>query len=186
MRKVVFGINASLDGFFGHEDMNADEDLHQYFTEILKESSQILYGRTTYELMVPFWPDVAKNQSMSKVSNEFATVFSSLEKILFSTTLKNVDDQNTTLASRSLRDEVTHLKKQIGKDICVGSLSIASQLSNLGLIDEYRIVVHPVIVGKGPRLFSNHPLEKSLRLDLISTKTFPSGNVAHHYLTRRN
>jgi dihydrofolate reductase len=185
MRKVIFGINASADGFFGHADMNADEALHEYFMQILQNSSEILYGRTTYELMVPFWPEVAKNESMSQLSNEFAKVFTSLEKILFSQTISKVDDPNTTLATRPLEEEVAHLKKQPGKDICIGSLSLASQLSNFGLIDEYRIVIHPVIVGKGPRLFSNHTLDKTLRLDLVSSKTFPSGNTALHYQTRR-
>ncbi|WP_409037482.1 dihydrofolate reductase family protein [Leptospira levettii] len=90
MRKVVFGINVSSDGFYGHTGMVVDEDLHQYFTEFLKQSDQILYGRITYDLMVPFWPDVAKNKSMSPVSNEFADVFTSLEKILFSHTVTKV------------------------------------------------------------------------------------------------
>lgn len=83
MRKVIFGINASADGFFGHTDMNADEALHEYFMQMLQDSSEILYGRTTYELMVPFWPEIAKNESMSQVSNDFAKVFTSMEKILF-------------------------------------------------------------------------------------------------------
>ncbi|MGV3665546.1 MAG: dihydrofolate reductase family protein [Leptospira bouyouniensis] len=186
MRKVIFGINASADGFFGHTDMNADEALHEYFMQMLQDSSEILYGRTTYELMVPFWPEIAKNESMSQVSNEFAKVFTSMEKILFSNSISNVSDPNTTLATRPLKEEVTYLKKQPGKDICIGSLSLASQLSNYGLIDEYRIVIHPVIVGKGPRLFFNHSLENTIRLELVSTKTFPSGNIALHYRTLRN
>lgn len=186
MRKVIFGINSSADGFFGHADMNADEALHEYFMQLLQNCSEILYGRTTYELMVPFWPEVAKNESMSQLSNEFAKVFTSLEKILFSHSIKNVSDPNTTLATRPLEEEVAYLKKQPGKDICIGSLSLASQLSNFGLIDEYRIVIHPVIVGKGPKLFSNQTLENSLRLELLSTKSFPSGNTALHYRTQRN
>ncbi|MCW7507719.1 dihydrofolate reductase family protein [Leptospira levettii] len=185
MRKVVFGINVSSDGFYGHTGMVVDEDLHQYFTEFLKQSDQILYGRITYDLMVPFWPDVAKNKSMSPVSNEFADVFTSLEKILFSHTVTKVSDPNTTIATRSLEEEVKVLKKQVGRDISIGSLSIASQLSSLGLIDEYRFVIHPVIVGQGPRLFSDHPLKTPVRLDLIDTKMFSSGNIAHHYKTRR-
>ncbi|TGL86216.1 dihydrofolate reductase [Leptospira congkakensis] len=185
MRKVIFAINTSTDGFYGHEGMVADEDIHQYFADILKNADQILYGRTTYQLMVPFWPDVAKDQSMSEVTNEFAEVFTSLEKILFSRTIKQVEDPNTRLAKKSLADEVNDLKQKQGKDICIGSLSLASQLSEAYLIDEYRFVVHPVIAGNGPRLFDTVKLPKTFRLDFLESKTFPSGSIALHYKTQR-
>ncbi|TGL52275.1 dihydrofolate reductase [Leptospira kemamanensis] len=185
MRKVIFGINTSADGFYGHTGMVVDDVLHQYFTDLLKTADQILYGRTTYELMVPFWPEVAKNKSMSKVSNEFAEVFTGMEKILFSRTITKVDDPNTTVANLPLVETVSKLKKQVGRDICIGSLSIAAQLSQVGLIDEYRFVIHPVLVGSGPRLFGEHSLTNSLFLDLLDSKTFPSGTIALHYQTRR-
>ncbi|TGK50743.1 dihydrofolate reductase [Leptospira kanakyensis] len=185
MRKVIFAINTSTDGFYGHEGMVADEDLHQYFTDILKNADQILYGRTTYQLMVPFWPDVAKNKSMSKVSNEFAEVFTSLEKILFSRTVTQVDDPNTRLAKKTLSDEVNELKQKPGKDICIGSLSLASQLSEANLIDEYRFVVHPVIAGNGPRLFDTVRLKETFRLDFLGSKNFSSGSIALHYKRQR-
>ncbi|TGM01700.1 dihydrofolate reductase family protein [Leptospira jelokensis] len=185
MRKVVFGINASADGFYGHTGMVVDDVLHQYFTDLLRTTDQILYGRITYELMVPFWPDVAKNKSMSKVSNEFAEVFTGLEKILFSHSITKVEDPNTTIAKLPLFETVSKLTKQVGKDICIGSLSVAAQLSEVGLIDEYHFVVHPVIVGSGPKLFDNLPLKQSLFLDLIDTQTLPAGQIALHYQTRR-
>lgn len=185
MRKVIFGINTSADGFYGHTGMVVDDVLHQYFTDLLKTADQILYGRTTYELMVPFWPEVAKNKSMSKVSNEFAEVFTGMEKILFSRTITKVDDPNTTVATLPLVETVSKLKKQVGRDICIGSLSIAAQLSQVGLIDEYRFVIHPVLVGSGPRLFGENSLTNSLFLDLLDSKTFPSGTIALHYQTRR-
>lgn len=185
MRKLVFGINTSADGFYGHTGMVADDVLHQYFTDLLKTADQILYGRKTYELMVPFWPDVANNKSMSTVSNEFAEVFTGMEKILFSRTITKVDDPNTTVANLPLVETVSKLKKQVGRDICIGSLSIAAQLSQVGLIDEYRFVIHPVLVGSGPRLFGEHSLTNSLFLDLLDTQTFPSGTIALHYQTRR-
>lgn len=185
MRKVIFGINTSADGFYGHTGMVVDDVLHQYFTDLLKTADQILYGRTTYELMVPFWPEVAKNKSMSKVSNEFAEVFTGMEKILFSRTITKVDDPNTTVATLPLVETVSKLKKQVGRDICIGSLSIAAQLSQVGLIDEYRFVIHPVLVGSGPRLFGEHSLTNSLFLDLLDSKTFPSGTIALLYQTRR-
>lgn len=173
MRKVVFAINASADGFYGHTDMVADNDLHQYFTNILKGADQILYGRTTYQLMVPFWPEVAKNKSMSKISNEFAEIFTSLNKILFTKTLKQVEDPNTRIAKGPLVDEIIVLKEKPGKDICIGSLSLASQLSEAKLIDEYRFVIHPVIVGSGPRLFDTISLPKGIPLDFWDHRRFP-------------
>lgn len=181
MRKVIFAINATTDGFYGHEGMVADDDLHQYFTNILKNADQILYGRTTYQLMVPFWPDVARDQSMSVVSNEFSQVFTSLEKILFSHTVKQVEDPNTRLAKKSLADEVNDLKQKPGKDICIGSLSLASQLSQAQLIDEYRFVIHPVIAGSGPRLFDTISLKKTFPLVFLGSESFPSGSIALHY-----
>ncbi len=181
MRKVVFGINTTINGYCSHTDGIADDDLHNYFTNLLSNASQILYGRVTYELMVPFWPDVARDNSMSEKINEFARIFTSLEKILYSNTWKRVEDTNTRLSNLKLIDEVSALTKQTGKDILVGSLSLASQLSEHHLIDEYHIVVHPVVSGKGPRLFENWKVDESVHLNLLSTKTFQSGTVAHHY-----
>lgn len=181
MRKVVFAINITADGYCSHTDGIADEELHEYFTGVLRNASLILFGRTTYDLMVPYWPDVAKNQSETGSTYEFARVFDSLDKVVFSTTLKHVEGNNTRIVRGNVAEEVLALRQQPGKDICVGSLSIASQLSARGLIDEYHFVVHPVVAGKGPRLFENVKLPHSLRLDLIGSKTFQSGVVAHHY-----
>ncbi|RHX83605.1 dihydrofolate reductase family protein [Leptospira stimsonii] len=185
MRKVVFAFNISTDGYCGHTDMNADEDVHKYFANLMLTAGQILYGRITYQLMIPFWPEIARDQSMSKTTNEFALAFDSVEKILFSRTLKHVEDRNSRLAREDIADEVIALKRQPGKDIFVGSLSIASQLSTLHLIDEYRFVVHPVLVGKGPRLFDAAKLQESIQLDLLGSETFKSGTIALHYKRRQ-
>ncbi len=181
MRKVVFAINITADGFCSHTDGIADAELHDYFTRVLRNASLLLYGRTTYELMVPYWPDVARNQPGPEASNEFARVFDSLDMIVFSTTLQHVEGNNRRIARGNLAEEVVALKQQPGKDICVGSLSIASQLSARGLIDEYRFVVHPVVAGKGPRLFETVTPQETLRLDFIDSETFRSGVVALHY-----
>jgi len=90
MRKVVFAINITADGYCSHTDMIADEGLHEYFTGVLRTTSLLLFGRFTYQLMVPYWPDLAKSQSDTPATNEFARVFDSLDKIVFSTTLKHV------------------------------------------------------------------------------------------------
>ena len=184
MRKVVFAFNFTADGYCDHTDMIADEELHEYFTEVLRNTGVLMYGRVTYQLMVPFWPEVAKSQSMSESSNEFARVFDSLDKVVFSTTLKQAEGANTRLVRGNVAEEVVVLRQQSGKDIGVGSPSIASQLSERGLIDEYRCVVHPVLAGKGPRLFENVKLRDKLLLDLIGSKTFGSGAVALHYKKR--
>ena len=132
MRKVVFAINITTDGFCNHTDGIADDELHEYFTRVLRNASLLLYGRITYQLMVPYWPDVAKNQSEAGATNEFARVFDSLDMVVFSTTLQHVDGNNRRIVRANVAEEVIALKQQPGKDIAVGSLSIASQLSARG------------------------------------------------------
>ena len=181
MRKVVFAINISADGYCGHTDMNPDEESFVFFTTLLRDSGVLLFGRTTYQLMVPYWPDIARHQSATKSINEFARVFDSLDKIVFSTTLEHTDGSRTRIVRANVAEEVLTLKQQPGKDIFVDSLSIASQLSVQGLIDEYHFVVHPVIVGNGPRLFESVESHEKLQLDLVGSDTFRSGLVALHY-----
>jgi dihydrofolate reductase len=181
MRKVVFAINTTADGYCDHRDGIADEELHDFYTELLRHSSLMLLGRITYQLMVPYWPDVAKSKSEAGATKEFARLFDSLDKVVFSTTLEHVEGNNTRIARANVAEEVLTLKQQPGKDISVGSLSIASQLSDRGLIDEYYFVVHPVLAGRGPRLFETVRLQESLRLDFAGSKTLHSGVIALHY-----
>ncbi len=181
MRKVVFAINITTDGFCNHTDGIVDDELHEYFTRLLRNASLLLYGRITYQLMVPYWPEVARNQSGSEATNEFARVFDSLDKVVVSTTLQHVDGNNTRIVRGNVAEEVVALKQQPGKDIFVGGLTIASQLSVRGLIDEYRFVVRPVVAGKGPRLFEAVKPQDSLRLDFMGSETFRSGVVALQY-----
>ena len=178
MRKVVFAINITLDGYCGHESGIADDELHEYFSGLLRDSDIHIFGRDTYHLMYPYWHDVAVNQSETEVINEFARTFDSIPKIVFSTTMKSVEWNNTTLLHSNLREEIIKLKAQPGKNIAIGSLKIASQAAEWDLIDEYHLVFHPVIAGKGPRLFET---DKSFTLKLVGSKTFRSGVVALHY-----
>src|SRR5215813_4735167 len=97
MRKLIFGINMTLDGCVDHTKQMADEETHEYFTNILRAADLLVYGRKTYQLMVPFWPEVAKNQSMPKASNEFALAFDSIDKVVFSRTLDSAEDRNTRI-----------------------------------------------------------------------------------------
>lgn len=181
MRKVVFAINITADGYCSHTDMVADEELHGYFTGLLRDAGPLLIGRVTYQLMVPYWPDIARDQSGDEATNEFARVFDSLEKVVFSTTLKHAGGDNTRIVRTNPEEEVLALKRQPGKAICVSGLSIASRLSGRGLIDEYRFVVHPVVAGKGPRLFDIAKPQERLLLDFIGSETFRSGVVALRY-----
>jgi dihydrofolate reductase len=161
--------------------MIADDAVHEYFTRLLRKADLLIFGRKTYQLMVPYWPDVARNQSENEATNEFARVFDSLDKVVFSTTLKQVEGKNTRIVRADPAEEVLALRQQPGKDICIGSLSIASQLSERGLIDEYRFVVHPVVAGRGPRLFETVKPQDRLQLDFFGLETFQSGVVALHY-----
>jgi len=178
MRNVVFAINITIDGYCGHESAIADDELHEYFTGLLRNSGVEIFGRNTYNLMYPYWHNVAVNQSESKVINEFARVYDAIPKIVFSTTLKSVEWNNTTLLRSNLREEILKLKQQPGKSIFIGGLNIGSQVAQWNLIDEYYFVVHPVIAGEGPRLFESGGKHS---LEFIDSKKFHSGAVALHY-----
>jgi dihydrofolate reductase len=182
MRNVIFAINITLDGCCDHTKQFADDETHEFFTHLMRDVDLLVFGRITYQLMVPFWPEVAKSQSMSKASNEFARTFDSIPKIVFSRSLDRADDKNTKTVRTNLRDEMLKLKQEQGQNILVGGVDIPSQLMELGLIDEYRFVVGPIVAGEGRRLFESVSLRDSLRLQLVESKIFKSGCVALRYL----
>src|SRR5271167_2623849 len=182
MRNLVFAINTTLDGCCDHTKFNPDEETHEYFTHLMRDAGLLVYGRKTYQLMVPYWPDIAKNQSETKADIEFAQTFVSKKKIVFSRSLGSTEDKNTRIVRTNLRDEILKLKQEQGKNILVGGVDVPSQLMELGLIDEYRFVVMPIIVGEGRRLFEGVNLQEKLQLKLVESKTFKSGCVALRYL----
>lgn len=182
MRKVIYAINITLDGCCDHTKQLADDETHEYFTQLLQEVDLLVFGRKTYELMVPFWPEIAKNQSMSKAENEFARTFDSINKVVFSRTLASAEDKNTRIVRKDLHDEIRKLKQEQGKNILVGGVNVPLQLIELGLVDEYRFVVGPIVVGEGRRLLEGTSLPDRLQLRLVESKTFKSGCVALHYL----
>jgi dihydrofolate reductase len=182
MRKLIFAINTTLDGCVDHTKQIADEETHEYFTQLLRDVDLLVFGRKTYQLMVPFWPEVAKSQSMTKASNEFARTFDSINRIVFSRSLDSAEDRNTRIVHTSLRDEILKLKQEQGKNILVGGVDIPSQLIELGLVDEYRFVVGPTIAGEGRRLLEGVSLAEKLQLKLVESKFFESGCVALRYL----
>ena len=142
----------------------------------------LVFGRKTYQLMVPFWPEVAKSQSDTKASNEFARTFDSLQKIVFSRSLGSAEDKKTRIIRTNLHDEILKLKQEPGKNILVGGVSLPSQVIELGLVDQYRFVVGPILAGEGRRLMEGVSLPEKLQLKLVESKPFKSGCVALRYL----
>ncbi|MGA9977833.1 MAG: dihydrofolate reductase family protein [Candidatus Sulfotelmatobacter sp.] len=182
MRNVIYAINLTLDGCCDHTKFNPDEETHEYFTQLLREVDLLVFGRKTYQLMVPYWPDIAKSQSETKADIEFAQTFVSKKKIVFSRSLAGAEDKNTRIVRSNLRVEILKLKQEPGKNILLGGVDVPSQLMELGLIDEYRFVVMPIIAGEGRRLFEGVNLPEKRRLKLVESKTFESGCVALRYL----
>ena len=182
MRNVIFAINITLDGCCDHTKFNPADDTLEYFIGLMQEVDLQVFGRKTYHLMVPYWPEVAKDQSASKADKEFARAFDSIDKLVFSRSLDSAEARNTRIVRTNLRDEILKLKEEQGKNILVGGVDVPSQLIELGLVDEYRFVVSPVIVGEGRRLLEGVSLPDKLQLKFVESKIFKSGCVALRYL----
>jgi dihydrofolate reductase len=185
MRSLIYAINITLDGCCDHTKMIAEEELLEHYTQLLRDAD-LVYGRKTYQLMVPYWPDVAKDQSATKGDRDFAQAFASANKVVFSQSLDDAEakkgDKNARVVRTNLRDEILKLKREPGKNIIAGGVDIPSQLIELGLVDEYHFVVQPVIVGEGRRLLEGKSLPEKLKLKLVESKTLKSGSVALRYL----
>ena len=184
MRNVIFAINVTLDGCCDHTKSVGSEEILEHYTQLLREVDLQVFGRKTYQLMVPYWPDVAKKPSETKASIEFARTFVALKKVVFSRSLNSAEEGNTQIVRGNLRDEILKLKQESGKDILVGGVDIPSQLVELGLVDEFRVMVQPIIAGEGRRLFDRVRLPENLQLKLVESKTLKSGCVALRYLKR--
>ena len=182
MRNVIYAINLTADGCCDHTKMAADEEILQYFTHFMRDIDLLVFGRKTYQLMVPYWPEVARSQSATKADYEFAQTFDSISKVVFSRSLDSADSKNTRIVRTNLRDEMLKLKQEQGKDILIGGVSVPSQLVKVGLVDEFRFVVSPIIAGEGRRLFDDVSLHECLQLKLVESKIFKSGCVALRYL----
>lgn len=180
MRTVTFGMNISIDGYCDHTIGNASEELHDYFVAMMDDVDLLFFGRVMYQLMFPYWSDVVKNQSGTAHEKRFAEKITSIDKVVVSRSLDNVVE-NTRIVRSNPAEELRKLKQQPGKKISVDSVSMLPELINAGLIDEFHLVVHPVMVGKGRRLLDDGSLHEKLDLKLVDTVTFKSGCVAHHY-----
>ncbi|HEY2720812.1 MAG TPA: dihydrofolate reductase family protein [Chitinophagaceae bacterium] len=182
MRNLIYAINLTIDGCCDHTKMTAGDDVLEFFSDLIRGADLLVYGRVTYQLMVPYWPDIAKNKSGDPDETEFAQVFDSADKLVFSHSLEKIEDKRSRLARNTLQDEILRLKREQGKYILLGGVDLPSQLIALGLVDEFIIVVQPVIAGEGRRLLEGGSLQEKLPLKLVKSKTLKSGCVALHYV----
>jgi dihydrofolate reductase len=179
MRKLIAGLNMSLDGFCDHTEGIADDELHEHYNKLLKNADTLIYGRITYQLMESYWPGVVKDPTGNKTTDDFAVSIDNISKIVYSRTLKHVEWKNSELKTEIVNEDILALKQAIGKNILVGSPSLIVALANLGQVDEFQICVQPMILGRGLPLFKN--IASRIDLKLLKTKTFGSGSVVHYY-----
>ena len=182
MRKLIYSITVSLDGFIAGPDgaidwSVPDQDLFRFHHQQVQEIGVHLCGRRLYETMV-YW-ETAEEGPLPAEQVEFARTWKALPKVVFSTTLQSVVG-NTRLATDSVGEEVSRLKKQPGKDIAVGGAGLARACMKLGLIDEWRLFLSPVLLGGGTPYFPT--LDEQINLELVETKTFDSRVVYLRYV----
>jgi dihydrofolate reductase len=179
MGLLTFAINVTLDGCCDHREGIADEELHDYFTQRMDEAGAMLFGRTTYELMEDAWPAVARDEKAPRATLEWARKLDAKPKYVVSTSRRDFPWNNTFRVEGDLHEAVRQLKEKTPRGVLVGSPTLSAALERLGLIDEYRLVVHPILAGHGPTLFQG--LEPSRHLELVSTTRLTSGVMALHY-----
>lgn len=185
MRKVILSNLVTLDGFFEGPNREldwhiVDEEFNEYAIDLLSKVDALLFGRVTYQLMADYWPSAAKNPSTSKADLEIADKMNNLLKIVFSKTLQQIEWNNSRLVKDNIAQEISKMKQQSGKDMVIfGSGSIVSTFMQHGLIDEYRIIVNPVVLGNGKPLFKG--INDKQNLKLLKTRLFDSGIVILFY-----
>jgi dihydrofolate reductase len=177
--RLTFVLNVTLDGCCDHREMIADSEMLDHFTELIRGAGAMLYGRTTYELMEQYWPAVARDETASRSDREWARTLEGMPKYVVSGSRRDYPWSNSFHVEGDLRQAVTELKAKTPKGVLVGSPLLSCQLERMGLIDEYHLVVHPVLAGHGPTLFQG--LERSRQLDLISSTRLKSGVTPTHY-----
>lgn len=181
MRKIFVFNFVTVDGFFagssGDIDWhNYDDEMGAHSAEQMKSLGGLIFGRTTYELMASYWP----TSNAIKSEPVVAEIMNGISKIVFSKTLEKVEDgpvwKNVTVLHEIKSEEIIKMKEQEGGDVGIfGSGTIVQQFTNLGLIDEYRLMVNPLVLGNGKPLFKD--IKKELNVKLLDTKVFKNGNV---------
>ena len=184
MRKIIAFNLISLDGFFarlnGDIDWhNVDDEFNQFAVEQTSSFGTIIFGRTTYQIFEDFWPKVINNPKFSKEDQMIAKNIENINKIVFSKTLDKVTWKNSKLFKEINPLEIKKLKEQSGKDMVIfGSGTIVQALTNHGLVDEYRLLVNPIILGSGRPMFKD---VKEIKLKLLKTRSFRNGNILLYY-----
>ncbi|UWZ83092.1 dihydrofolate reductase family protein [Occallatibacter riparius] len=182
MGNLIYAINLTLDGCCDHTRFRPEEDGFEYHINLLQSVDTLVFGRKTYQLMVPYWPDVLKDPSATTADIEFARAFESTRKIVFSRTLESTEDQNTHIVRGDLREEMLKLKQGGARNILAGGVDLPSQLIELGLVDEFRFLIAPTLAGAGRRLLNSASLPANLHLKLVESTPFKSGWIALRYL----
>jgi len=177
VRKLIVSNVMSLDGFFEGPNKKfdwfvPDEEFLDYAKDLLRSVDTILFGRTTYEHMAAYWPSAPRD--------EIANAMNNLPKVVVSRTLKNVEWNNSRLIQGDVAEEISKLKQMPGKDIVIfGSATLASSLLQLGLIDDYRVILSPILLGGGSPMFTN--MKHRINLKLAGTTLLKSGVVVLYY-----
>lgn len=190
MRKIIVSEFYTLDGLMSDpkDEMdwvinNFSEYIGKYENELYDRADTLLLGRVTYKIFESYWPNAAKDPSTPKDNIEMAHKINNATKIVFSRTLQKVEWKNSILKKEINSEEIIKMKQQKGKDmLIVGSASIVQQFTNLGLIDEYHLLVHPIVLGIGKPLFKD--INERQNLKLVETKTFKNGVVGLYYETK--
>ncbi|MGE5815495.1 MAG: dihydrofolate reductase family protein [Acidobacteriota bacterium] len=182
MRPLRYSINVTLDGCCDHREGIADEDLHRHAMENIVQADALLFGRVTYEMMEAAWRLSTRKVAMPEWTEPFARTIDAAKKYVVSSTLDRVD-WNAELIRGDLEQAVQRLKRQPGKGLFTGGVTLPLALAELGLIDEYEFVVHPRLAGHGPTLFAG--LSKRIDLRLVDRLELRSGAVAMRYQPRR-
>lgn len=188
MRTTYLFMSLSVDGYFegpNHDISwhNVDDEFNKFALEQLAKTDLFLWGRRTYQLMEEYWPKAADDLATSKANRRIADLMNNTEKIVFSRTLKAVKEKknwrNVSLVRTLDPAKIRRLKEQAGKEIGVGGSSLALAFSRVGLIDEFRFMMNPVIIGQGTPIL--HGMLESMELELTETRRFGSGNVLLRY-----
>lgn len=182
MGLLTFGINVTLDGCCDHRAGVPDDELLRYWTRLMDSVGAMLFGRTTYEMMEAAWPEVARDPEAAPAHRRWAKKLDAKPKYVVSRTRREFPWNDSHLVEGDLARAVKALKKATPRGLMVGSPMLSAELLRLGLVDEYRLVVHPVVAGHGPYLFAG--VAPSLRLELVATKRLRSGIMALHYRRR--
>lgn len=185
--KLIYNLNVSLDGFVESLDHGldwsvVDDELHTWFNDRSRSLDAELYGRRIYELMAAHWPTAESDPSSTEPEREFARIWNAMPRIVFSTTLDSVGP-NCRLVTGDVADRLAEIRSEFPGDLGVAGATLASAFVERGLVDEYRLVVHPVILGAGTRMFP--ALQDRIGLRLLETRTFSSGVVYLGYETVR-